>query len=340
MSVIALLPRRHALGLAAASALVVPRWSTAADARVSNATPFAKGDVIVAATVMDNPDDDHAGTGRLLQFDSDLKLKGTLWIKSTNHKLSGLTFGPDKTLYGFAPLNHAVVEVGPDAKERPLFTFADRAFSNISFPKDGTILLGEHLVGSKTESRYVSTKLPLIKGRTVVGDGHVYRFSKDRKQIEEYATDVHGGMEGYHGVTSLVLADNDTRAIYISETGNRILQYDLKNKKQLPDLAVFNDDPQVRMLLWMTRMNKDTLLAITGGSMVTIDQNTGKVLREFKMGSFGWAAATPSIDGQFILVGNFMDGDIAKVSVKDGSVVARNNIGEKRSLSGVAQFPG
>ena len=333
------LARRHALGFAAV-ALTLPRLVTAAETRVSNATPFAKGDIIVAATVMDNPNDDHAGTGRLLQFDSNLNLKGTLWIKATNHKLSGLTFGPDKTLYGFAPLNHAVVEVGPDAKERPLFSFADRAFSNVSFPKDGTILFGEHLVGSKTESRYVSTKLPLITGRTVVGDGHVYRFSKDRKQIEEYATDVHGGIEGYHGVTSLVLADNDTRAIYISETGNRILQYDLKNKKQMPDLAVFNDDPQVRMLLWMTRMDQDTLLAITGASMVTINQNTGKVLREYKMGTFGWAAATTSIDGQHILVGNFMDGDIAKVNVKDGAIVARANCGEKRSLSGVAQFPG
>ncbi len=29
--------------------------------------PFAKGDILVAATVMDNPDDDHGGTGRLIQ---------------------------------------------------------------------------------------------------------------------------------------------------------------------------------------------------------------------------------------------------------------------------------
>jgi hypothetical protein len=332
--------RRQVLAAGAAASFILPRLSVAATERVSTATPFAKGDIIVAATVMDNPDDDHAGTGRLLQFDANLNLKGTLWIKSTNHKLSGLTFGPDKTLYGFAPLNHAVIEVGPDAKEKSLFSFADRPFSNVSFPKDGTIIFGEHLVGTKTESKYVSTKLPLLKGRDVVGDGHVYRFSKDRKLIEEYSTDVHGGMEGYHGVTSLVLADNDTRAIYISETGNRILQYDLKNKKQLPDLAVFNDDPQVRMLLWMTRFDKDTLLAITGINMVTIDQKSGKVKREYKLGTFGWAAATASIDGQHIIVGNFMDGDVVKISVKDGAVVAKANIGEQRSLSGVAQFPG
>ncbi|MSQ87576.1 MAG: hypothetical protein EXR10_12235 [Alphaproteobacteria bacterium] len=331
---------RRAFGITAVGTLAMPLIARTEESRVSTATPFAKGDIIVAATVMDNPDDDHAGTGRLLQYDANLNLKGTLWIKSTKHKLSGLTFGPDKTLYGFAPLNHTVIEIDPSAKERPVFQFADRPFSNISFAKDGTILFGEHLVGTKTESKYVSTKLPLIKGRNVVGDGHIYRFSKDRKLIDEYATAVHGGMEGYHGVTSTVLADNDTRAIYISETGNRILQYDLKNKKQLPDLAEFKDDSRVRFLLWMTRMTDNSLLAITGASLVTIDQNTGAILREYKMDTFGWAAATPSIDGQHILTGNFMDGDVAKVSVADGSIVAKANIGEQRSLSGIAQFPG
>jgi outer membrane protein assembly factor BamB len=325
--------------LLAGAAVLVPA-AARAEARVSTATPFKKGDILVAATVMDDPNDDHAGTGRLLQYDAELNLKGTLWIKQTRHKLSGLVFGPDKVLYGFAPLNHAVIEVGPDAKERPLFAFADRAFSNVSFARDGTLLFGEHLVGTKTGSRYVSTRLPLIKGRDVVGDGHVFRFSRDRKLIAEYPTAVHGGIEGYHGVTSLVLADDDARAIYISETGNRILQYDLKARRQLPDLAVFNDDPRVRMLLWLTRLDKTTLLAVTGANMVAIDQDTGRVLREYTLGTFGWAAATPSIDGKFILVGNFMDGDVAKVSVADGSVVARANIGEKRSLSGIAQFPG
>jgi hypothetical protein len=33
----------------------------------STATPFERGDVFIAATVMDNPDDDHGGTGRILQ---------------------------------------------------------------------------------------------------------------------------------------------------------------------------------------------------------------------------------------------------------------------------------
>ncbi len=39
---------------------------------------FAKGDVFVGATQLNNPDDDHAGRGRILQYDADLNLKGVL----------------------------------------------------------------------------------------------------------------------------------------------------------------------------------------------------------------------------------------------------------------------
>lgn len=332
------LNRRHAL-LATAAVAAAPCLVRAAE-RKSTATPWAKGDIVVAATIMDDPTDDHAGTGRLLQYDADLNLKGALYITQTRHKLSGLTFAPDGTLFGFAPLNHAVIEIDPSARERPLFNFADRAFSNVTFAQDGSMLFGEHLVGTKTESQYVSTKLPLMKGSNKVGDGHIFRFDADRKLVAEYPTAVHGGMEGYHGVTSTVLTDNDTRVIYISETGNRIMQYDLANRRQLPDLAVFGEDSDVRMVLWMTRMPDGALLVVTGAQLLLVDPGTGAIRRTYDMDSFGWAAATPSIDGAAILTGNFMDGDVAKVRVSDGAVVARANIGEKRSLSGIAQYPG
>ena len=42
-----------------------------AEDRKSTAQAFAPGDIWVAATVMDVPDDDHAGTGRLIQYDAD-----------------------------------------------------------------------------------------------------------------------------------------------------------------------------------------------------------------------------------------------------------------------------
>jgi hypothetical protein len=54
----------------------------------------------------------------------------------------------------------------------------------------------------------------------------------------------------------------------------------------------------------------------------------------------GWAAVNPSPDGQFAFIGNFFTGDVVKVRLEDGAVVARNNIGQRESLSGVAQYAG
>lgn len=64
----------------------------------STLQPFARGDVFIGATQLNDPDDDHAGRGRILQFDADLKLRGVLWIEDTTHLVGGLTFAPDNTL--------------------------------------------------------------------------------------------------------------------------------------------------------------------------------------------------------------------------------------------------
>jgi hypothetical protein len=90
----------------------------------------------------------------------------------------------------------------------------------------------------------------------------------------------------------------------------------------------------------MTQMPDGALLVVTGAQLVLVEPDTGAIRRIYDMDSFGWAAASPSIDGAYILTGNFMDGEVAKVRVSDGAVVARANIGEKRSLSGIAQYPG
>jgi hypothetical protein len=90
----------------------------------------------------------------------------------------------------------------------------------------------------------------------------------------------------------------------------------------------------------MQQLQDKSLMVVTGANFFTMDQNTGKVIRVYPMQTFGWAAASPSIDGQHVLIGNFMDGDVAKVRLSDGVTVAKANIGEQRSLSGIAQFPG
>jgi hypothetical protein len=311
------------------------------DARISTAVPFEKGDIWVAATVMDVPDDDHAGTGRLLQFGADFKLKGVLWIEATTHKIGGLAFAPDGTLWASAPISWQMIEIGTDAKLKPIRKFADRPFSSVTFAPDGSLFFGEHLVGENTSIPMATTHFNLVPGQKVIGDGNVYRFSPAGELLDTYPTDTHGGVVGIHGVTSTVLTDGGKRVIYISETGNRVMQYDLENRRQLPDLADFGKvEGAPPMVLVMTQMPDGTLAIGTGRSLVLMDQNSGAITRDITFDRSGWAALAPSIDPGHILLGNFFDGEFIKVRLADGEVVDRNSIGEERSLSGIAQYPG
>ena len=145
---------------------------------------------------------------------------------------------------------------------------------------------------------------------------------------------------GIHGVTSTVLTDNDTRMVYVSETGNRVMQYDLANDRQLPDLRVFDDDENVFMVLTLMPMLDGSLLISTGNGLVVLDKDSGETLRYYDMRSPGWAASGPTVDGAGIIVGNFFTGEVVIISRETGEVVRSHNIGQTNSLSGVAQFPG
>ena len=313
----------------------------AGDDRVSTSQPFAPGDVWVAATVMDVPDDDHAGTGRLLQFDADFNPKGVLWIDETTHKIGGLTFGPDGTLWGSAPISWQVIEIGTDGRQKPMRQFANRSFSSVTFAPDGTLYFGEHLVGRNRTIPQATTSFSFLPGEEVIGHGNVYHFTAAGELIHEYATDTHGGMVGIHGVTSTVLTDDGTRMVYISETGDRVMQYDLANEKQLPDLANFGEmDGAPPMVLVMSQMPNGDLVIGTGRSVVFLDQHSGRILNEIAFETSGWAAVAPSTEPGHLLLGNFFTGEFVKVRIADGEVVAKSSIGENNSLSGIAQYPG
>ncbi len=310
------------------------------DKYVSTVKPFAKGDILVAATIMDNPTDDHGGTGRLIQYDGNLQLKGELYLTGTRHKVGGLTFAPDRTLWAFSQLTPTVVEIAPTGVQKPVRTFSDRMYSSVTFGQDGSLYFGEHMMGTQTGHPAVTTKFRLLPGRDVIGDGHVFRHSADGKLKQEYATVADGGMFGFLAVTSTVLADNDTRMIFVSETGKRVLQYDLKKQTQLPDLASFENNPDVPMVLVMNATPDGRLLISTARGFLVMDPKTGAVLRNYPLEGMGWAAVNSSPDGKFAVIGNFFTGDIVKVRLSDGAIVARNNVGQKESLSGIAQFPG
>ncbi len=311
-----------------------------AELPASTATPFASGDIFVAATLMDDPDDDHAGTGRLLQYDADLNLKGALYVEGTRHKIGGLTFDSDGSLWGFAQLTPAIFQFTPDARQVPYRKWSDRAFSSVVFAPDGTLYFGEHLAGTSDRAGgSLTTTFRKLPGRDVIGDGWIFQYDRNGNELAHFETDYHP-MPPFLAITSMVLADGGKRMIYISENGNRVMQFDLANNRQLPDLKVTDPAEGIPMLLVMVERPDGRLLISTNLGFVVLDQDTGTVLEKHALGGMGWAALAPGIDNEHVIVGNFFSGDVVKYSTVKREIVARNSIGQKNSLSGVAQFPG
>jgi len=309
-------------------------------AKESDGLPFAKGDIFVAASLMDNSRDDHKGTGRILQFDKDLKPKGTFWIKSTDYQIGNLAFAPDGTLWAFSPMGWKIIEIGPDAAVKPARQIGGRSFGTVSFAGDGSFYLGEFLTGDKNSTPMNKTEFTWLEGRKVIGDGHVFHYGADNSLIKEYKTATHGGMAGIHGVTSMVLTDNGARLVYISETGNRLMQYDLAGNQQMPDLISGKSSGDAPMLLGLTQLADGRLIVSAGNQLMIADDTSGEVLKTIKMDNGGWAAIAPSVDPQHIVAGNFFTGEFVKLNLETGKAVARGDIGAKQSLAGIAQFPG
>ncbi|MGA0800161.1 MAG: hypothetical protein ACO3P5_06920, partial [Steroidobacteraceae bacterium] len=108
---------------------------------------WSAGDVFVAATELNNADDDHAGRGRILQYDADLKLKGTLYIEQTTHLVGGLKFDEEGVLWAFDSQGFRVLNLHRDGRVVLRNEFGARAYSHVHFCRDGSLLFGEHVVG-------------------------------------------------------------------------------------------------------------------------------------------------------------------------------------------------
>ena len=314
--------------------------------KASTIQSFEPGDIFAGAVLLNDPDDDHAGDGRIIQYDSDLNEKGVLWTEGTTHLIGGLKFAPDGTLWAFDSQAYKVLRISPDGKQLPDADFPKRSFSNVNFAPDGTVILGEHLVGAEIKlppDRPLGTKLPFLPGEERFGDGHVFRCTVDGDIVQEYATETDGGMPGFLGVTGSALAPDGKTLIYLSELGPRVFRYDLENDKQLPDLITYSKESGL-MAMAIGYLPNETLMTIRGHfrkgfDVLTLDDE-GKSTREYSPGGPGWAALGQTTDNDYALIGNFRTGTVAKLDLKSGEIVARAETGVERALAGIAQFPG
>lgn len=305
--------------------------------------PFAAGDVFLGCTFLNDPTDPRAGLGRILQCDANLRPKGVLWTEGHRHLLMGLAVDPQGVLWAFDIQAHAVIRVDPAGRQLPPRVLAERPFGAAVFGPDGSIYLAEALKGRRPSW---ATTLRNVPGTDRVGDGHVFRYGADLALREEYATETAPEPTGCKGVTHMSLHPGGTRIAYTTETGQRLMRYDLQARRQLPDIAgvgagELGGGSGFGALTWLA----DGRLLVARGEELELYDEGGLRLRSFRPAGYGegWSQLAPCRDPRHVLACNILAGSACKFSVETGDVVAQawtDQGGRQRGLAGIAEFPG
>lgn len=307
----------------------------------STMKPFAPGDIFLGCTYLCDPDDDHKGDGRILQFDRHMVPKGTLYTEGTSHLIVNLRFAPDGTLWAFDPFEHVVVRVGTDGQQFENFSFGDRGWGNVCFGHDGAIYLGEYLKGNRP---YEGGDMRLLEGTEVVGYGRIAQFDKDLNPVTEFDNETAESMTGFHGVTHACMHPSGEVITYLTDLGMRVLRYDVANDRQLPDLVTYpGGEEYVRK--WTTGVDylDDGTLLLLRGSFIDFINADGESLRTLTLDEYGYAMITISSDQRHVFVTNIFTGVMSKVDIERGEIVGQIDTGmakPQRSLAGVAEFSG
>jgi hypothetical protein len=304
----------------------------------STLQPFAPGDVFVGSTVLDGAADDHAGRGRILQFDSHLRKKGVLWLPETTHLVGGLEFDRDGRLWAFDSQAFVVLTIARDGRVQRR-DFGTRPFSNVNFASDGTLYLAEHVCGSTIKAEIqarMGTRLAKMPGSERFGDGHVWHFASDGTLLQELKTQVHGGIGGFMGVTMSALSPDETTLVYCSETGPRLMRYDVESVRQLPDLQCLPEGE--REMFFAMDYGPHARLYVSRGHRIDLVSPSGRTMVSYPLEGTGWATVKASADGRHLFIGNFFSGKVVKMAVDCGEWVATGDTGVERSLAGIAEY--
>ena len=302
--------------------------------------PFAPGDIFLGCTYLCNPDDDHAGDGRILQYDRNMVPKGTLYTEGTSHLIINLRFGPDGTLWAFDPFEYAVIRVSPEGHQLENFDFGQRGWGNVCFGKNGDIYLGEYLKGDKPCE---GGDMRVLPGTDVVGYGRIGHFDRNLHPIQEFENETADSLTGFHGITHSALHPEGEIMTYMTDLGMRVLRFDITRNQQLPDLVTYpGGEEYVRR--WTTGVDylEDGTLLLLRGSFIDFIDEDGASLRTIPLDEYGYAMITISNDQRHVFVTNIFTGVMSKVDIDRGEIVGQIDTGlakPQRSLAGVAEYP-
>jgi sugar lactone lactonase YvrE len=306
----------------------------------STLQPFAPGDVFVGSTVLDGAHDDHAGRGRILQYDSQLRRKGVLWLTQTTHLVGGLRFDRQGRLWAFDSQAFVVLTVGRDGSVQKR-DFGTRPFSNVNFCADGSLYLAEHVTGNGIKMEIqarMGTRLQKMPGTERLGDGHVWHFQADGTLLRELSTQVHGGVGGFMGVTMSALSPDESQLVYCSETGTRLMRYDLESARQLPDLQCLPEGE--REMFFAMDYGPQGRLYVSRGNRVDLVSPEGRTKCSYPLEGHGWATLEAAADGRHLYIGNYFSGELVKLELESGEYAAIADTGVAKSLAGIAEFVG
>ncbi len=294
------------------------------------AQPFAPGDIFLGATDVDDAHVDlrkHAGAGRVLHYDANFNLKGEY-----RTGLTGLVIGLDvnevtKELLVCDSQNKVVTRFSADGALLGLWPFQPvRSFGAAMCDAQGRVVLGVH------------SDRPLPPGQGGKG-AFLYRVDPASDTVEEFQCDFDGGKFGFHRVTHMYLQLDGSKLIYVSENGARVMQYDLLNGRQLPDLFVLATRDGFGTC--GLALHPDGALMMATGSGAAVFDQQGHIIRTIDVPERkGWSRLQRSKDGRTFFISNFFDGVIQRRDLKTFEVLAQHDIGRKYSLTGIAEFKG
>ncbi len=286
---------------------------------VDTMLPFAAGDIFTSCTYLNNPYDNHAGVGRIVQYDRNFEYKGVLWIPFTSHLIVHLRFDPEGNLWGCDCQGHHVLTVAPSGKLLPEVRYAEVGLASPCFLKDGSLLMADYFNGDTPPP---GTCIRQIPGTGMIGQGRLYRFRRDGKQLNEWDPETAAEPFNFKGITHMTLHPSEEFVTYTTETGKRVMRFNIKTGEQMPDLKVCPGEtkPGVMDREWAIAVAylADGRLLLTRGETVEVLNEAGEVLRSYALPGYGWAMIQPGADQKSFVATNFFTGMAAKVDLETG----------------------
>lgn len=297
--------------------------------------PFAPGDFLVGATALDNPADCHAGRGRILQYDSQLQLRGALLLEGTTHLVEGLAFAPDGTLWAMDAWQWRTVHIGPDGRQIDTRRYNSRPFSAVHFLPDGNLLFTEALRGEIQP--FAGTRYrPLPGHQARLGDGGLHLYSFDGELIALWEPEIHGGASTSLAISHSVLAHDGHTLVYTSAGGPRLMRFDVAEGVQGDDLrhGAAHDHAMTHHGLALAA---DGTLVVCMGHRLDLMTPDGVWLRTLRLPGSGWTVVEAGGSDGLACVGNRATGELLLLDLASGTTVARAQVAPG-CIGGIARF--